>query len=156
MPRLAETRSAAAAHDILPFHDPDYGEAIAEAERLAKDRELEAAARRRLGEALDEHAVRAAEWARVEALLRDMAMLASRGRRLQARARKEKVPPTLLAGAADWRAANGRFVEDALSGLDDRDLREQGHWRSRPADLQRIEAAVATANRDRHVPDADR
>ena len=67
--RLAKARASAEARGMLPFHDPGHGRVVAEAGRLAKERALEAAARRRLQETLDEQAVRAAEWARVRALL---------------------------------------------------------------------------------------
>ena len=154
--RLAKARAAAEARGMLPFHDPGYGRVVAEAGRLAKDRALEAAARRRLEEALDEQAARAAEWARVQALLTDLAKLERRGRRLEKEAKDEDVPLSLLAGASGWRDANGRFVEEARSALDDRDLRERGHWLSRPGELKRIEATIKTADKRRHVPEADR
>ena len=154
--RLAKARAAAEARGMLPFHDRGYGRVVADAGRLAKDRALEAAVRRRLEEALDEQATRAAEWARVQALLTDLAKLERRGRRLEEEAKDEGVPLSLLAGASGWRDANGRFVEEARSALDDRDLGERGHWRSRPGDFERIEAAIKTADKRRHVPEADR
>ena len=154
--RLAKARAAAAARGVLPFHDPGHGRVVAEAGRLAEERALEAAARRRLWEALDEQAARAAEWARVTALLRDLAKLEGRGRRLEKQAKDEGVPLSLLDGTSGWRDANGRFVEEARSALADRDLREQGHWRSRPGDLERIETAMEIANGRRYVPEADR
>ena len=154
--RLAKARAAAAARGVLPFHDPGHGRVVAEAGRLAEERALEAAARRRLREGLDEQAARAAEWARVTALLRDLAKLEGRGRRLEKQAKDEGVPLSLLDGASGWRDANGRFVEEARSALADRDLREQGHWRSRPGDLERIETAMEIANGRRYVPEADR
>ena len=154
--RLAKARAAAEARNMLPFHDPAHRRVVAEAGRLAKDRALEAAARRRLEEALDEQAARAAEWARAEALLRNLAKLERRGRRLEEEAKNEGVPLSLLDGASGWRDANGRFVQEARSALDDRDLRERGHWRSCPKVLKRIETAIGTANEHRHVPEADR
>ena len=154
--RLAKARAAAEGRGMLPFHDPAYGRVVGDAGRLAKDRALEAAARRRLEEALDEQAARAAEWARVQVLLTDVAKLERRRRRLEEEAEDEGVPLSLLAGASGWRDANGRFVEEARSALDDRDLRERGYWRSRPGDFERIEAAIETAKERRHVPEADR
>ena len=154
--RLAKTRAAAEARGMLPFHDPGHGRVVKEAGRLAKERALEAAARRRLREALDEQAARAAEWARALALLRDLRKLERRRHRLEDQAKEDGVPLSLLEGASGWRDANGRFVEEARSTLADRDLRERGHWRSQPRDFERVEAAIKVANERRHVPEADR
>ncbi|MCY4501175.1 MAG: hypothetical protein OXE57_06410, partial [Alphaproteobacteria bacterium] len=154
--RLAKARAAAEERGMLPFHDRAYGRVVEDAGELAEDSALEEAARRRLEEALDEQAARAAEWDRVQALLTDLATLARRGRQLEEEAEEEGVPLSLLAGAFGWRDANGRFVEEARSALDDRDLRERGHWRSCPGDRERIEAAIETADKRRHVPEADR
>ena len=154
--RLAKARAAAEARGMLPFHDPGHGRVVKEAGRLAKERALEAAARRRLREALDEQAARAAEWARAAALLHDLRKLERRRRRLEEQAKEEGVPLSLLEGASGWRDANGRFVEEARSALADRDLRERGHWRSQPRDFERVEAAIKAAKERRHVPEADR
>ena len=154
--RLAEARAAAEARGMLPFHDQDYGEAIGKAGELAKERALETAARRRLREVLDEQAARAAEWARVTALLADLAKLERQERRLETRAQREGVPMSLLRGSSDWRDANRRLALEARSALDDGELHGQGHWRSRPEELERIEMAVETATKSQFIPEADR
>ena len=152
--RLATARADAAARNILPFHDDAYRGAITDAEELARERKLETAARRRLRDARDEHAGRAAEWARVEALLRDLGSLERRGRRLESLARRGDVPLSLLAGWPGWRDANRRFSEEARSALDDGELLE--HWRSRPEERERIEDAWKAALERRSVPAEDR
>ena len=154
--RLAKARAEAEARDVLPFHDPAYARVVADADRLANDRTLEAPARRRLQEALDEQAARAAEWARAEALRRTIGKLESRKRRLEKEAKDEGVPLSLLAGASGWRDANAQFVEEARSAFGDPDLLERGHWQSQPKVLEHIEAAIGIANERRHVPAADR
>ena len=154
--RLAKARAAAEERNVLPFHDPAYGKVVADAGQLAKDRALEAAARRRLREALDEQAARAAEWARVQALLRTRGKLETRRRRLEEEAERQDVPLSLLAGASGWRDANAQFVVEARLAFGDPDLLERGHWRSRPQDVERIGAAARIANERRHVPEADR
>ena len=141
--RLAKARAAAEERNVLPFHDPAYGRVVTDAGQLATDRALEAAARRRLQEALDEQAARAAEWDRVLALLRTRGKLETRRRRLEEEAEREDVPLSLLAGASGWRDANAQFRRGRpASAFGDPGLLERGHWHSRPRDVERIEAAV--------------
>jgi len=154
--RLAAARAAAEAEDRLPFHHRGYREAVGEAEKLAKDEDLEAPARRRLQEALDEHAARQAEWARAAALLADVRRLDRWGRGLERRARREGVPLSLLASSSRWREAGRVFAEEARSALDDGELHERGHWRSCPEEFGKIEDAEQRALECADIPTADR
>ena len=71
MDRIEETKPGAVAQGISPAGDEGYDEAIAEAERLAREPDLEEAARRRLRAEIDAHAVLTAEWREIEHLFRE-------------------------------------------------------------------------------------
>ncbi len=153
--RLAETRAASEARGVLAFHDAGYGAAIGEAEELEQEPALEAAARRRLQAALDEHADRAAEWARVAGLLADIRALDRRSRGLERDARRDGVPVSLLPGASGWREDNRVFAEEARAALDDSELHERGHWRSRPETRAAVGEAEARALERSRAPEED-
>ena len=148
----------------IPFHLGGWN-AFAELARAFSEREglPEAAATlaervlkydREQRKARDAIAGRAAEWARVEALLHDLDGLERRGRGLESLANRKDVPLSLLAGWPGWRDANRRFSEEACSALDDGELLE--HWRSRPEERRRIEDAWKAALERRNVPAEDR
>ena len=134
---LADTKRSARERGIPLVHDDAYNEAIEEAGSLAKESELEDAARRRLRAELDEHAFLAAQWRVIEQLLRDMGALEEQYRELQERAAREEIPRSLLPQWQDWREENRRFEEDARWTLYDDDLLE--HWQSYPDILDSIE-----------------
>ena len=154
--RLADARAAAEARGVLPFHDGDYGKAIGEAEALVKEGVLERPARRRLGEVLEEQAVREAEWARVAALLEELSRLDQQGRRLKGEAERKGVPVSLFPASVRWREASRVVAEEARSALDDSELHGLGHWRSCPELRADIEAAAQRAQDGSLVPEADR
>ena len=139
--------------EILPFHDEAHGAAIAEAGRLAKEPDLEGAARRRLEAEIDEHAARAAEWLDIEGLLREMEELDRDYRGLEENAAHEEVPQSLL---AEWRGCheeNRRFGEDARWVLHDDDL--LGHRKSRPDIFERIAEGLRRARDRGRVPELE-
>ena len=143
MERIEE--SAQAAHDrgILPFHDDAYREAVAEAEGLAEEHELDEEARRRVQAVLEEQAARAAEWMVVVELLRDMDRLARRNCQLEIDAERRQVPRTELSGWQNLQEEILRFVEDARAALNDGKL--QAHWESRPDIRASIEKGLPEA-----------
>ena len=153
MKRLDKTRSEAETKGLLPFHHAAHGEAIAEAGELEKDRELEEAARRRLRAERDEHAARAAEWARIEALRREMQWLADQDTRLSERAARARLPETLLARWPARLERSQRFEEAASAARDDPDLKR--HWESRPEARDRIDKGLKAAERRRGLPETE-
>ncbi len=153
MKQLDKTRSDAEARGILPFHDNAHGAAVADAAGLEKDRELEEAARRRLRAELDEHAARAAEWARIEALTREMRWLAAQDERLAERAGRQRLPETLLARWPARLERSEHFAEAARSALDDSSLK--GHWDSRPEVRERIDGGFRAAERRHRLPEIE-
>ena len=153
MKQLDKTRSDAEAKGILPFHDTAHGAAVAVAGELEKNRELEEAARRRLRAELDEHAARAAEWARIEALEREMRWLAAQDERLAERAGRQRLPETLLARWPARLERSERFAEAAGSALDDSSL--GGHWDSRPEARDLIDEGFRAAERRHRLPEIE-
>ena len=153
MKQLDKTRSDAEARGILPFHDAPHGAAVADAAELEKNRELEEAARRRLRAELDEHAARAAEWARIEALDREMRWLADQDERLAERAGRQRLPETLLARWPARLERSERFAEAACSALDDSSL--GGHWDSRPEARDLIDGGFRAAERRHRLPEIE-
>ena len=152
MERVEETAEAARARGILPFHHGAWRESVAEAEGLARQRQPDEEAGRRLRAALDERAAGEAEWARIVPLLRAMERLARRECRLEIEAEREGLDRTELPGWRRFEEERRRVGENARSALDDGTLR--AHWESRPDLRARIgeglpEAAPAEA---RSVP----
>ena len=138
MDRLADTKRSAQERSILPFQDDAYNEAIGEAKSLARESELEDAARRRLQAELDKHAFFAEQWLAIEQVLRDMGALEEQYGKLQERAAREEIPRSLLPEWQEWREQNRRFEEDARPWtLYDDDLVE--NWQSYPDILDSIE-----------------
>ena len=124
MDRIEETKRGAEARSILPFQDDGHCKAIAEAERLAEERELEEAARRRLRAEIDEHAARLELWLGIVRLLEDMGRLELEYCVLDERAAREDVPLAQLPGWQDWRDRNGELIEKIRSALEDETLEE--------------------------------
>ena len=153
MKQLDKTRSDAEANGVLPFHDAAHGAAVADAGELEKNRELEEAARRRLRAELEAHAARAAEWARIEALDREMRWLADQDERLAERAGRQRLPETLLARWPARLERSERFAEAAGSALDDGSL--GGHWDSRPEARDAIDGGFRAAHRRHRLPEIE-
>ncbi len=153
MGRLEATARGAVGREVLPFHDDAHGAAIAEAVRLAREPDLEEAARRRLEGALDEHAARAAEWLDIERLLREMEEIERDYRGLEEKAAREEVPMSLLAEWPGWREKNRRFAENARWVLQDDDLLE--HRKCRPDVFHRVAEGLRRARDRERVPELE-
>ena len=143
MERVEKAAQAARARGILPFHHGAWRESVAEAERLARQRQLDEEARRRLRAALDEQAAREVEWAPIVLLLRAMERLARRECRLEIEAERKGADRTELPGWRRFEKERRRVGENARSALDDGTLR--AHWESRPDIRARIEEGLPEA-----------
>ena len=146
--RIEETRSNALARGISPVEDEGYNEAIDRAKRLAREADLDEAARRRLQAALDDHAVLRAEWQELEHLSREAKELDEGCRQLEERAAREDVPLSLLPQWPAWQERSRRFEEDVRWALYDDDTRKR--WQGRPDMLERIEQGLRNS-RERQV-----
>ena len=153
MDRLSKTARDARERNTLPFHDDGYRGIIAEAQRLARERALEAAARRRLQAVLDEHAARAREWRGVRRLLREMEGLEREFGELGERAAREGVLRPRLPEWPEWLERNRRIEASARSALADHGL--EGHWRSRPEIRARVEEGIERARERERLPERE-
>ena len=138
--QIEETKHSALAQGISPVDDEGYGKAIARAEHLAREPDLEEAARCWLLAELDEHAVLATEWMEFQRLFREAKEVDEQYRQLEARATRETMPLSLLAEWPAWQERNRRFEEDVQWALYDDDTRER--WQGRPDMLERIEQGL--------------
>ena len=139
MDRLARVRGEAEAGNILAFHHDDWPGIVGDAEELNEDEALGAAEKGRLQAVLDEHEAHAAEWEIVQMLLRDLEEWQEEERRLREKAKSEGIPVTLLPEWRDCHDASRHFAKEARAVLADEDLRQDGHWRSRPDVQARLE-----------------
>ncbi len=124
MGRIEETKRGASERGMLPFQDDGYRHAIADAKRLAEERELEEAARRRLQAEIEQRAAQLEQWLRIERLLEEMAKLELEYCELDERAARGDVPRARLPGWQDWHDRNGELIEKVRSALDDETLGE--------------------------------
>ncbi len=124
MGRIEETKRGARERGMLPFQDDGYRHAIADAKRLAEERELEEAARRRLQAEIEQRAAQLEQWLRIERLLEEMAKLELEYCELDGRAARGDVPRARLPGWQDWHDRNGELIEKVRSALDDETLGE--------------------------------
>ena len=152
MNRIEETKPSALAQGISPVGDEGYDKSIARAERLAKEPDLEEAARRRLQAEIDEHAVLSAEWMTFQGLFREANQVDEQYRRLEERATRETLPLSLLAEWPAWQERSLRFEDDAQWVLDE-GTRER--WRGRPDMLERIEQGLRHASERKTVPELE-
>ena len=137
MDRLAAVRREAGT--VLAFHHDDWPGIVGDAEELNEDEALGAAEKGRLQAVLDEHEAHAAEWEIVQMLLRDLEEWQEEERRLREKAKSEGIPVTLLPEWRDCHDASRHFAKEARAVLADEDLRQDGHWRSRPDVQARLE-----------------
>ena len=110
-------RAAGGAWASLPGNP--LGEAMQDAEELARERALEEEARRRLEAAVAEQMALLERLAAIGQLLRDMAALEEQERELDENAGYEELPRSLAPGWEGWRAAGESFVEAARPALED-------------------------------------
>ena len=149
MDRIEETKLSPVTQGISPVGDEGYDQAIARAERLKREADLEEAARRRLQAEVDEHAVLSAEWMTFQDLLREANAVDEQYRRLEERATRETLPLSLLAEWPAWQERNLRFEED-IQWARDEDTRKR--WQGRPDILERIEQELRHASERRAIP----
>ena len=145
MDRLDRVRGEAEAGNVLAFHHDDWSGIAADAEQLNEDGALGEAERNRLQAVLDEHDTHAAEWEIVQMLLRNLEEWQEEERRLREKAESEGIPVTLLPGWRDCHDDSRHFAKEAAAVLADEDLRQDGHWRSRPDVRARLEEARQAA-----------
>ena len=124
MDRIAEAKRNARERGVLPFQDGLYLGAVAGAERLAGERGLEEAARRRLQAEIEDCAAQLEQWLGIVQLLGDMARLEVEDCDLDERAARRDVERSQLPGWRDWLDRNGKLVEDVRTALDDETVRD--------------------------------
>ena len=152
MDRIEETKPSALAQGISPVGDEGYDEAIARAERLVRESDLEEAARRRLQAEIDEHAVLSIEWMAFQGLFREANEVDEQYRRLEECATRETLPLSLLAEWPAWQERNSRFEKDVQWVLNE-DTRER--WQGRPDMLERIEQGLRHSSERKAIPELE-
>ena len=144
-----------ARRDGVPaFHAEGYGAVFDAVQKLAGDRALPAAARRRLRPVFEEHARCTQECARIEAQEQALAQLDREHRALGERAGRDDLPITLLDEWPRWQEKAAAWHDGAQELLDlDRFAR---HLRCLPAVEERIEAGLAAVAMRLAAPALDR
>ena len=151
---LKALRRRARRDGILPFHAEGYGKVFDDVRELAGDRDLPAAARRRLKPVIAEHAECVDECARIEARVKEMAGLDREHRTLDERAGRENVPVTLLDEWPRWQGKAAAWRDKAEDLLDLGDYAR--HLSCQPSLQERIEAGLADVAERLAAPDRDR
>ena len=152
MDRIEKTKPNVSEQGISPVGDEGYDHAIARAERLAREADLEEAARRRLLAELDEHADLSAEWMTFQDLFREANEVDEQYRRLEERATREDVPRSLLSEWPTWQERNLQFEKDVQWTLDE-DTRKR--WQVRPDILERIEQDLRHSSERKTIPELE-
>ena len=153
MGRLGETERSAVERSISSLDDNACRGATAAAERLAKERELEEAARARLEAELDAQAARAAQWLELLRLFREMEELEREYGELEEHAAHQEVPRTLLPESPAWQERNRTFEEDARWALYDEDLPRS--WQSLTDAPERIGEGLERARERQRIPELE-
>ena len=153
MGRLGDTERSAVERSISPLDDNACRETRAAAERLAKERELEEAARARLEAELDAQAARAAQWFELLRLFREMEELEREYGELEEHAARQEVPRTLLPESPAWQERNRTFEEDARWALYDEDLPR--NWQSLTDAPERIVEGIERARERQRIPELE-
>ncbi len=151
---LKGLRRRARRDGVLAFHAEGYGAVFDEVEKLAGDRELPAAARRRLKPVMEEHARCTDECARIEVRVREMAVLDREHRALEEKARQDNVPITLLDDWPRWQKKAATWHGKAQDLLDLG--RFARHLHCQPALQGRVETGLADVAERLTAPDRDR
>ena len=153
MDRIEQTKPSPVTQGISPVGDEGYDQAIARAERLLRESDLEEAARRRLQAELDEHAVLTTDWREIERLFREAMGLREQYHELKERAAREDVPRSLL---PDWPALqerSHRFEEAARWAMMGDRIEE--HRQLRPDMFRRIDEGLQHASERGRVPELE-
>ena len=153
MGRLGETERSAVERSISSLDDNACRGATAAAERLAKERELEEAARARLEAELDAQAARATQWLELLRLFREMEELEREYGELEEHAAHQEVPRTLLPESPAWQERNRTFEEDARWALYDEDLSRS--WQSLTDAPERIGEGLERAPERQRIPELE-
>ena len=140
--RLRDAERAAHACCVMPFDDGDCAAALDEVRRLAEERELEEAARRRLQADIDAYEARQALWREIVRLLEEVARLSLVDCDLDERAERKRVPRNELQGWQDWYDASERLLADVHALLDQDAARQV--LQSRPDIFERLREALAS------------
>ena len=151
---LKALRRRARRDGVLPFHAEGYGAVFDDVDQLAGDRDLPAAARRRLKPVIAEHARCTDECARIEARVKEMAGLDREHRTLDEKAGRENVPVTLLDEWPRWQGKAAAWRDKAEDLLDLGDYSR--HLSCQPSLQERIEAGLADVAERLAAPDRDR
>ena len=152
MDRIEQTKPNVSEQGISPVGDEGYDHAIVEAERLAREADLEEAARRRLQAELGEHAALSIEWMTFQNLFREANEVDEQYRRLEERATREDVPRSLLSEWPAWQERNLQFEKDVQWALDE-DTRKR--WQGRPDILERIEQDLRHSSERKTIPELE-
>ena len=152
MDGIEQTKPSPVTQGISPVGDEGYDQAIARAERLARESDLEEAARRQLQAEVDEHAALSAEWMTFQNLFREANALDEQYRELEERATREDVPRSLLSEWPAWQERSLRFEEDVQWVLDE-DTRKR--WQGRPDILERIEQDLRHSSERKTIPELE-
>ncbi|MCY4608621.1 MAG: relaxase domain-containing protein [bacterium] len=151
---LKALRRRARRDGVPAFHSEGYGAVFDDVRELAGDRDLPAAARRRLKPVIEEHADCSDECARIEARVKEMVALDREHRTLEDKAGQENVPVTLLDEWPRWQRKAETWHDKAQELLDlGRFVR---HLSCQPALQERIEAGLADVAERLAAPDRDR
>ncbi len=151
---LKALRRRARRDGVLPFHAEGYGAMFDDVRELAGDRDLPAAARRRLKPVIAEHARCTGECARIEARVKEMAVLDREHRALEEKARRDNVPVTLLDEWPRWQGKAAAWRDKAEDLLDL--SRFARHLSCQPVLRERIETGLADVTERLAAPDRDR
>ena len=150
---LKALRRRARRDGVLTFHAEGYGAVFDDVRKLSGDRDLPAAARRRLKPVIKEHARCWYECARIEARVEELAGLDREHRSLEEKARQDKVPVTLLDDWPQWQKKAVTWHDKAQDLLDL--SRFARHLHCQPALHNRIEAGLADVADRLAAPDRD-
>ncbi len=149
--RIEGAKHSALAQGISPADDEECGKAMRRAEHLAREPDLDEAARRWLQAQIDDHASLSVHWTAFQRLFREANELDEQYRQIEERAKRENVPLSLLAEWPAWQERHRAFEEDvrwALNG--DEDTRER--WQGRPEMLERIDNGLRLSREREAVP----
>ncbi len=151
--QLEGAKHSALEKGISPADDEGCGRAIARAEHLAREPDLDEAARRWLQAEIDDHAALSAHWAAFQRLFREANELDEQYRHLEERAAREALPLSLLAEWPAWQERSRDFEDDVRWARYDDDDRER--WQGRPDMLERIEEGLRHASERKTIPERE-